>query len=126
MAEIGYGLEQDQIGYSRRKKKSHKPLWLMALGVHPRGFEPLTFGSVDSIFRTRKSHFHKGLHRLSSKLTACNHLLFDAVKRRAFGNRGFANGIFPDNSGVSIRQTMHHGQRGAANPISDKSKRANS
>lgn len=28
---IGYAFEIPQIGYTNSKKKSHKPLWLMAL-----------------------------------------------------------------------------------------------
>ena len=43
MAEIGFTLHQDGIRYSQRKKKSNKPLWFMALEVHPTGLSPLRF-----------------------------------------------------------------------------------
>jgi hypothetical protein len=49
-AKIGYSRDQDQTGYSRCKKKSQKSLWLLALGVHPEGFEPPTLGSEVGIY----------------------------------------------------------------------------
>ena len=45
---IRYVPSASEIRYRKKKIKRHKPLLFMALGVHPRGLEPLTFGSVDT------------------------------------------------------------------------------